>query len=124
MRFTMIRWLFSLPAAMLYGAATAALCADGRTPAGSVGLLPVVVSYLFCSTIALWVVMDAERRKRSLPYDFGSWVFFLWPVVVPVYLFKTRGWRGLLPIGGFILIYVTGSLLGLWLLSWAARQGL
>jgi len=27
-------------------------------------------------------------------YDFGSFVFFLWPVIAPIYLFQTRGLRG------------------------------
>jgi len=116
----MIRWLFSLPAALLYGFATVTLCAEGSR-AGEIGLFEVAAGYLVASTIALWILRDAERRRWELPYDFGSWVFFFWPVVVPLYLFKTRGWRGLKVMGLFVLIYATGTLLGLGLMQWLPR---
>lgn len=84
-------------------------------------MFEVAAGYLVASTIALWILRDAERRRWELPYDFGSWVFFFWPVVVPLYLFKTRGWRGLKVMGLFVLIYATGTLLGLGLMQWLPR---
>jgi hypothetical protein len=116
----MIRWLFSLPAALLYGFATTTLCAEGSL-AGEIGLFLVAAGYLIASTIALWILKDAKRLQCELPYDFGSWVFFLWPVMVPLYLFKTRGWRGMKVIGLFVLIYAAGTLLGLGLMQWLPR---
>ena len=60
--------------------------------------------------MALWVTTDAQRRRRPLCYDHGSFVFFAWPVIVPIYLFQTRGARAVLT-----LLYFAG----LWLVAGA-----
>lgn len=52
-----------------------------------------VTSYLFVTSLALWVLVDANQRQRPLPCDYGSFVFFGWIVVVPLYLWSTRQWR-------------------------------
>jgi hypothetical protein len=39
-------------------------------------------------------------------YDFGSFVFFLWPVIAPIYLFHTRGLRAFSTIGLFFAIFL------------------
>ena len=55
---------------------------------------------------------DAHKRGRKLPYDFDSVVYFAWPVIVPVYIFQTRGVRGfltLLGFGGVCLLYVLAA---------------
>ena len=57
---------------------------------------------------------DARKRGRRLCYDYDGLVFFFWPVVVPVYLFQTRGWgafRTLLCFGGLLLVAMLGALL-------------
>src|SRR6266516_2473697 len=51
-------------------------------------------------------------RRRQLPYDFGSFVFFAWWALVPIYLFSTRGWRGIIPLGWFVLLYLAAALFG------------
>ena len=79
-------------------------------PSGSV--VAVFASMLFLSSMALWVLSDAMERRRRLPYDFGSFVFFASPLVVPIYLFSTRGWRALLTIGIFGVLYVVAMILG------------
>jgi len=48
--------------------------------------------------IASWVMADARKRGRRLCYDYDSFVFFAWPVVLPVYLFQTRGARAFLTL--------------------------
>ena len=103
----MVRWLKSLTAptillwlfALTYGIASG-LVSDHA------GL---VSSILFPFLLAFWVVADARRRHRSLCYDFGTFVFFGWPVVVPVYLFQTRGTRAFLTLLYFV---------GLWIFTW------
>ena len=60
--------------------------------------------------MALWVLADARQHQRSLPYDFGSFVFFAWPLVVPIYLFSTRGWRAFATLGFFLLLYLAAAL--------------
>ena len=54
----------------------------------------------------------AQQRRRQLPYDFGSFVFFAWWALVPIYLFSTRGWRGIIPLGWFVLLYLAAALFG------------
>lgn len=48
--------------------------------------------------MAFWVLADARKRQRNLPYDYGSLVFFAWPIAVPIYLFQTRGARALITL--------------------------
>lgn len=62
------------------------------------------------ASIALWIVADSQRRGRTMPYDFDSLVFALWPVVAPVYLFRTRGWRAVWPIAIFLIVVVAALL--------------
>jgi hypothetical protein len=58
--------------------------------------------------IASWVIADARKRGRGLCYDYDSFVFFLLPIIVPIYLFQTRGMRALLTLLCFA---------GIWLIS-------
>src|SRR5262245_16656666 len=54
--------------------------------------------FAFPLVIASWVTADARKRGRQLCYDYDSFVFFASPIVVPVYLFQTRGARALLTL--------------------------
>ena len=69
--------------------------------AASVGL-PFVV--------ALWVMADARKRGRQLCYDYDSFVYFAWFLVVPVYLFQTRGARAFLTLMCFAGIWLIAAL--------------
>jgi hypothetical protein len=57
-------------------------------------------------------VTDARKRGRKLCYDFDSFVFFAGLVVVPVYLFQTRGVRAFLTLLCFGGMLLTGAVLG------------
>lgn len=46
--------------------------------------------------LASWILADRRARAFSAPYDFEAFVFFAWPVVIPYYLYRTRGGRGVL----------------------------
>jgi hypothetical protein len=81
-------------------------------PPGISAFAAILASFLLCGSIALWVLADAQQGRRSLPYDFGSFVFFAWWALVPIYLFSTRGWRGFIPLGWFMLLYVAAAVLG------------
>lgn len=88
---------------------------EGGAPAFAAVLADL---FLLCS-IALWVLADARRRRRQLPYDFGSFVFFAELVFVPIYLFTTRGWRAFATFGWFLLLYIAAAVVSVipWLLS-------
>ena len=64
-------------------------------------------------TMACWVIADARKRGRPLGFDYGAFVFFGWPVVVPVYLVQTRGVRAGLTILCFAAIWLVAALIGI-----------
>ena len=120
MKLSAFRGLFSLPAAMFYCLTTGVMHDRVNSPPGIPAFTAILASILLPGSVALWVLADAQRGHRSLPYDFGSFVFFTWWALVPIYLFSTRGWRGFIPIGWFILLYVAAAVLGsipVWLLG-------
>ena len=43
--------------------------------------------------MALWICADARSRGKRLVYDYDSFAYFLWPILIPIYLFQTRGIR-------------------------------
>jgi hypothetical protein len=95
---TLMLWLF----AVAFGLASA-IGSDGagmpkRAELASSVALPLVV--------ASWVMADARKRGRRLCYDYDSFVYFAWPIVVPVYLFQTRGARAFLTLLCFAGIWL------------------
>ena len=48
--------------------------------------------------LASWVAADARARRQSLCYDIDTFIFFAWPVVLPCYLLRTRGFGALLTL--------------------------
>jgi hypothetical protein len=79
-------------------------------PGGLLGALALLAYYLLPASIAMWVQADAQARGSRMPYDFDSLVFVFWPVVAPVYLFRTRGWRAFGPIAIFFVLQFAGVL--------------
>ena len=63
--------------------------------------------------LSWWVLADAQKRKRTVCYDYGSFVFFAWVVLVPVYLFQTRGIRAFVTLLCFCGLWLFASLVGL-----------
>ncbi len=63
--------------------------------------------------LSIWVLSDAHKRGRNLCYDYDTFVFLAWPIIVPVYLFQTRGVRALLTFLCFGGICALGILFGL-----------
>ena len=77
---------------------------------GPLAIVDVLAGYLLCSSIALSIQADATRRGREALYDFDSSIFFFWPFVATAYLFRTRGWDAIGPIGLFLLLQLGGFL--------------
>ena len=77
---------------------------------GMTALAAALATLFLASSIALWVLADARQQRRPAPYDLSSFVFFAWPVLAPIYLFSTRGWRGFAPLGWFLLLYVAAAI--------------
>ena len=63
-------------------------------------------TFFFGVLVAWWVYSDRRARGIGMPYEFEAFVVFLWPIVLPYYLYRTRGWTGLLLGGGFWLLFL------------------
>jgi len=101
---SVVRWFFSLPASILYCLATLAIYEGFNSPSGIPAPVALLAWLLHPTGIALWVLADARARRRQLPYDAGAFFFLAWPILAPVYLFSTRGWRAFAVIGWFLLL--------------------
>lgn len=83
---------------------------------------PAVIAFLtFAPLLAviLWLQKDAQRTGVGAVQDWGMFVWFGWPVVIPWYAFKSRGrsgWRLLL--GLFALM--GSAYLTAFVVSWIA----
>ena len=102
---------------MLWLYAIAVAVASTMAPDGNLPWRADYVSQLILSLIlASWVIADAQKRRRQLCYDFDSFVFFAWPVVLPIYLFRTRGLRAFLTLLCFAGIWLAAMLVA-WVVS-------
>jgi hypothetical protein len=71
----------------------------------------LVPRWALALAVALWVLSDARKRRLPLCYDYDAFLFFAWPLVLPIYLVQTRGWRAIFAMLGFASLYL------LWILS-------
>jgi len=62
--------------------------------------------------LASWLKEDSRSHGIKLPFDFGIFIYIAWPVYLPVYLFKTRGLKGLIPILVVLATYILSAFLG------------
>jgi hypothetical protein len=68
--------------------------------------------------VAYWVIQDARLRSIGSPYTNGFLLVFLWPILIPIYAFKSRGVRGTWFIFGLAVVFMAPSIsyvLGYWL---------
>ncbi len=66
-------------------------------------MISILGSYGLLMYGAFWALDDARKRQYWPCYDFGTFLFFGWPAVVPWYLIRTRG-----PKGIFLALAVLG----------------
>jgi hypothetical protein len=59
-----------------------------------------------------WLRTDSRERGVASVYDIGFFLCIAWPVVMPYYLVKTRGAKGLILILGFVGAYFGATLSG------------
>jgi len=79
---------------------------------------PVVVLFVAFApllTVIMWLQRDARRARFSLVHDWGMFMWFAWPVLLPWYAFKTRGRRGWLLVFNLVALVCAP-----WLTSYAA----
>jgi hypothetical protein len=71
-------------------------------PAHTMRIWPIFLALFF----AWWVYSDRHARGVGMPFEFEAFVVFLWPIVLPYYLYRTRGWWGVLLAAGCWLLYL------------------
>jgi hypothetical protein len=81
---------------------------EGDAPAS----LTLVTALGFVWIVGWWMRRDSRQRGISWVYDMGMFLYILWPIIMPYYLLKSRGVRGLLIILGFAVAYIGGLLVG------------
>ena len=81
-------------------------------PGGVPAIAAAIALHFAPATIALWVRADAHGRGRQLPLDFEAMVFFTWFISAPIYVLRTRGWRGLGVILVFLVVYIAAAVAG------------
>jgi len=71
--------------------------------------LVLIGPFGFIWALAGWFQRDIYSRGLRWAIDLGFFLYIGWLIILPYYLFKTRGPRAALIILGFALVYV-GSL--------------
>ena len=51
--------------------------------------------FLFLLVLTWWVYNDRRAQGINFPFEFDAFMFFGWPFVMPYYLYRSRGRRGL-----------------------------
>jgi len=59
-----------------------------------------------------WALRDSRHRGVEWIDDLGFFLTVAWPLVIPYYLLKTRGAKGLLLIVGFIATFIAALFAG------------
>ena len=65
--------------------------AHGGEPSEAASYLSGAV---FGFAVAWWIEVDRRHHALSAPFEYAAFVFFLWPILAPYHLIKTRGWNG------------------------------
>ena len=63
--------------------------------------------------VGWWLRTDSRRRGVLSVYDLGFFLYLAWPLVMPYYLLKTRGAKGLLILLAFSVAYFGAAIVGL-----------
>jgi len=99
---TLLLWCYALAFAVSW------IAAGGRD--ASSASADLVSRWAMALVVANWVLCDAHKRGRPLCYDYGTFLFFAWPILATVYLFQTRGVRALLTLLCFLTIWVVAAI--------------
>ena len=100
--------------------AAGAYGASGAEPPASFTLIYI---FGFLWIIGWWLRVDSSRRGLSWVFDMGLFLYVAWPFILPYYVVKTRGTKGLLVILYFVAVYVGATIAGVVLYVLLAPQG-
>lgn len=77
----------------------------------------------FLWIIGWWLRTDSSKTGVRWVYDMGLFLYVAWPFVLPYYLIKSRGAKGLLVILGFVGVYIGATVIGMMLYLFLAPAG-
>jgi hypothetical protein len=92
----------------------------GEEPSNRITLL---YNWAFAIIIASGVETDRHGRPVGDSYEYSAYIFFLWPYVLPVYLFQTRRWRGLAVAFAVMVLFLVPWLASLVPYFWLSSSG-
>ena len=76
-------------------------------------LFTLLYPFAFLWVIGWWLLRDSRKRGVKWVFDMGLFLYIAWPLIMPYYLLKTRGAKGLLVILGFAAAYLGAQMLGI-----------
>jgi hypothetical protein len=82
----------------------------GATQVEPSEIVELFIAFAPLFAVVLWLQKDARRTRIGAVQDWGYFLLLAWPIMIPWYVFKTRG------RSGWILLL---GLIGLILSSWA-----
>lgn len=88
--------IYLLPAVALSAIYTVGLSFLTSQHLGPPETARVLYPFAFSSLLTGWVRADRRVRGLAVPFEFEVFIYFAWPLFVPYYLIRTRGWIGLL----------------------------
>jgi hypothetical protein len=98
----------------------AALFARGLEPSKPFASL---WGFVFGALTSMWASADAHPNKPVAAFDSGLYFTFLWPVLLPYYLIKTRRWRSIPALLGFgLMCFGPYFAIGVVHILWVSRQ--
>ena len=106
---------FTAPTVFLYVYVIVTQVVGGLYEAAEVEPHPALVligPFGFFWALACWFQRDIYSRGLRWAIDLGFFLYIGWLVLLPYYLFKTRGPRAALVILTFVLVYVSSLAAG------------
>jgi hypothetical protein len=109
-------FIISLPLIFFIGFMLISQVANGmyvgleKDPSGGFRLLQHLVLF---SLAGDWLLKDTRHHHVDWVFDMGFFLFIAWPLILPFYLFKTRGFTAVLIILGFLGGYFVATLFGM-----------
>ncbi len=81
-----------------------------------------LTSFGLSLAFVIWVMADAQSRRRTPCFEFGFLVAVYFPVSLAWYVFWSRGWRAVFTLGGFFVLMLLPGLAAI--VAWIIRYRL
>lgn len=78
----------------------------------------LLANLVFALILTWWVRADRRERRFDAAYEFDALFLFLWFVILPYYLFRTRRFKGILMAASFYVLFITPAFLEAFIQAW------